>query len=67
MSESGTEDGPAAMPQATEADVAEQRTPVEAEGYAGAAAPVPTTDVEAAEGDLVEQSIAVPLDEDEQR
>ena len=54
--------------EATEADIADQQTPVDpsADGDDTAASP-PASDVEAAEGDLAEQAIAVPWDEDEQR
>jgi anti-sigma regulatory factor (Ser/Thr protein kinase) len=57
--------------EASEADVAEQLTPVAYDDTAtsapSAAPPLRTADVEADEADLAEQSIAVPLDEDEQR
>ena len=54
--------------EATEADIAEQQTPVDpsADGNDTAASP-PTTDVEASEGDLADQAIDVPWDEDDQR
>jgi hypothetical protein len=54
--------------EATEADIAEQQTPVDpgANGDDTAASP-PASDVEASEGDRVDQAIAVPWDEDDQR
>jgi hypothetical protein len=62
------DEGGGAPTEATEADVAEQQTPVDprADGDAAPAGP-PAADVEASEGDLAEQAIAVPWDEDEQR
>lgn len=53
----------------TEADLAEQQTPVrpDDEGAAGVPAPDTDTTVEADEGDLAEQALVVPLDEDEDR
>jgi hypothetical protein len=63
----GPEDS-AAPAEATEADIAEQRAPLDpATDPDAPAAGYPSTDVEAAEGDLAEQAIAVPWDEDEQR
>ena len=66
-----TSNDPADSPtlaEATEADIAEQRAPLDpAIDPDGSAAEYPSTDVEAAEGDLAEQAIAVPWDEDEQR
>ena len=51
-------------PEADEADVAEQLAAVDAgENDTALAAPFP--DAEASEGDLIEQAIPVPLDEDE--
>jgi anti-sigma regulatory factor (Ser/Thr protein kinase) len=60
--------GGEAPAEATEADVAEQQTPVDptADGD-GAPARIQAADVEASEGDLAEQAIAVPWDDDEQR
>lgn len=54
--------------EATEADIAEQQTPVDpsANGDDTAVTP-PASDVEASEGDLADQAIAVPWDEDDQR
>ncbi len=65
-----TSNGPqdSAPAEATEADLAEQRAPLDpATDSDGADAGDLSTDVEAAEGDLAEQAIAVPWDEDEQR
>ena len=55
--------------EATEADVAEQQTPVDpsADGDDDTSASPPAADVEASEGDLADQAIAVPWDEDDQR
>jgi hypothetical protein len=62
------DEGGDAPAEATEADVAEQQTPVDPAGEGDAeAVSTPAVDAEASEGDLAEQAIAVPWDEDDQR
>ncbi len=51
--------------EAPEADVAEQEAPVDPSDTNDALPPVATSDVEADEADLLEQALAVPLDDEE--
>ena len=69
MTQPGADPEPAGPPtEATEADLAEQQAPLRPQDDRDSSgAPAPTADVEADEGDLLEQAIAVPLDEDELR